>query len=806
MSREQSTLVFEFRLARILRCLTMTAVVGIPLLSSDSGLSLADDAPAAPHDTLAKGAEIYANLCAKCHGPAGEGTSDYPTGLTGDKSIPELARLIDETMPEGEPELCSAEEAKAVAEYIHETFYSPLAQERNRPATVEFSRLTVRQFENSVTDLYASFRGGPNQSKEQGLKSSYYNLRWFDKSKLVFERVEPTVNFDFGSKKPEGFPEEPDKEKRASDDIHDDQEFSIAWSGSLLAPETGDYDLIVESENGVRLYLNDHHTPLCDAWVSSGTEKIHSNTIHLLGGRRYPLRLEFFRYKQPTASIRLKWKRPGRPEEVIPARFLFAEMTPPLFVFTTAFPPDDRSVGYERGNSVSKGWQDAVVQASLETADDIASRLNSLAGIGENDTEAGAKVKAFCQKFVERAFRRPLTPEDVAKYIDTPLANVPSDIGVKRVVLLTLMSPKFLYREHGLHQFDSYAMASWLSYTLWDSIPDQPLLEAAARNELQTREQVSAQVDRMLDDPRSLFKLSQFFRQWLRLDHMPEIVKNQDAYAGFDAALVADLRSSLELFLDELLRSPEADFRQLFLEDSMYMNGSLARFYGAELPAETDFQKVTFQPDLRAGVLTHPLLLSGFAYDQESSPIHRGVFIARSLLGRRLKPPPEAVAPLAPDLHAGLTTRARVLLQTSPNSCQTCHSMINDLGFSLEHFDAAGRYRLNDKDQPVDAQGGYLNKDGTEVSFVGSRELSEFLVASPEVHEAFTEQLFQYTIRQPIRAFGEDELPRLTAHFAQENFNIRRLLKEIAIDSAMKMREIEERAPSTAAAPAGPSN
>jgi len=770
------------------------AVLTLFLFIAD--LHCLNDASAAekPKSAGLDGATLYQKHCIQCHGKAGAGTKDYPISLTGDKTVPELTRVIDETMPEGEPELVSAEEAAALAAYIHEAFYSPLAQARIKPARVEFSRLTVRQFDNSISDLILSFRGKMSASTEQGLKAEYYNLRSFKKEKRVLERVDPVVNFSFGAEKPKGFPTEPDMEKRRKDDIHDNLEYSIRWTGQVLAPDTGDYEFIVESENGMRLYVNDSAHPLCDAWVSSGNEKSHRNRIHLLGGRRYPLRLEFFRYKQATASIRLKWKRPGHVEELIPTRFLFTGWTPEMFVLNTPFPPDDRSLGYERGSSISKRWQDAVVQASLEVADNAIDHLNSLTGIGEKDSPENRtkKLHTFCERFVERAFRRPLSPEQKKRYVDHPLANVTPEIGVKRVILLALMSPEFLYREHGRKNFDAYATASWLSFTLWDSLPDQPLLEAAAKNQLKTREQLSRQVDRMLNDPRSTYKLSQFFQQWLRLDRMPEIVKDQNMYAGFDAGLVSDLRESLDLFLDELLHSPDMDFRRLFKEEPLYLNGRLAAFYGGKLAAESPFEKVTLPKESRSGVLTHPLLLAGFAYDQESSPIHRGVFIARSLLGRRLKPPPEAVAPLAPDLHAGLTTRARVLLQTSPDACRTCHYMINDLGFSLEHFDAAGRYRERDKNQPIDAHGEYLNRAGTEVSFSDSEELADFLVNAPEVHEAFTEQLFQYTIRQPMLAFGPDELSQLTNWFTSHKFSIRELLKEITINTALKMPGLEQ--------------
>ncbi len=737
------------------------------------------------------GAELYAAMCARCHGNAGQGTEDYSTPLTGDKSQRELAVLIAKTMPEDTDEKCSPEDSAKIAEYMYGEFYSILAQERNRPATIEFSRLTVRQYEQSVGDLVASFRWQSNNFPDRGLKAKYYNLRSFNDKKLVHERVDPGVNFQFGEHKPEGYPTEPDMEKRRPDDIHDDKEFSIRWDGSVFAPETGDYEFILESENGVRLYLNGAPKPVIEAWVHSGDEKEFRFSTRLIGGRYYPIGVHFFRYKEPTSSVVLKWKRPFHTEEVIPERYLSPNPSPGLYVVKTPFPPDDRSIGYERGNSVSKGWQDAVVMSALESSGDIVDFVYGMMGI-KQDTAAEEKKKKldeFCARFVEGAFRRKLTPEEVQTYVVQPRADVPEETGLKRVIMLTLMSPQFLYRETGIGPFNSYSTASWLSYTMWDSIPDKKLLEAAAGDKLQTEQQIRAEVNRMASDLRTKAKLTEFFRQWLKLDHFPEISKNQSTLPGFDGQLVSDLRTSLDITLEEFLASPESDFRKLLVDETLYLNGTLAQFYGGELPPDAPFQKTVLKDQNRAGVLTHPLLLSGFAYDAESSPIHRGVFVARSLLGRRLKPPPEAVSPLAPDLHAGLTTRERVILQTSPNACMTCHVMINDLGFPLEEFDAGGRYRKEDRNQSIDVTGGYFDREGTQVKFAGARGMAEFLANSPEVHEAFVEQLFHYLVKQPVRAFGPDRLQELTRSFAQNQFNVHKLAKEIVVTSALGVQK-----------------
>ena len=241
-----------------------------------------------------------------------------------------------------------------------------------------------------------------------------------------------------------------------------------------------------------------------------------------------------------------------------------------------------------------------------------------------------------------------------------------------------------------------------------------------------------------------------------------------------------------------MLSSENADFRQLLLTKDVYLNGRLAKFYGADLPPEAPFQKVALNPDHRAGVVTHPLLMTTFAYTGASSPIHRGVFLVRGILGVNLRPPQQAFTPLAEDLHPGLTTRERVALQTKPQNCQTCHGMINGLGFTLESYDAVGRYRQKDNQKPVDTSGSYTARSGDTIAIAGPRQLGEFLAASEEVHEAFTEALFHHLAQQPVRAYGAAQLNELREGFTKSGFNIRKLVLEIAVESALQPREVAQ--------------
>jgi hypothetical protein len=262
------------------------------------------------------------------------------------------------------------------------------------------------------------------------------------------------------------------------------------------------------------------------------------------------------------------------------------------------------------------------------------------------------------------------------------------------------------------------------------------------------------------------------------------MAKNPEQFKEFDEAVAADLRTSLEIFLDRAIWSEQSDFRQLLLAESLPLNGRLAPLYGAELAPAAPFEDVKLTEGQRAGLLSHPYLLAAFAYTEASSPIHRGVFVSRSLLGRTLKPPPEAVAPLPSEAHAELTTRERVALQTNSDSCMRCHEMINPLGFTLEHYDAIGRYRAQEQGKQIDASGRYLTREGQTVQFAGVRDLAEFLAHSEETHTAFVQQLFHYLIKQPVQAYGPDRLTELTKSFRENEFNIRQLVATIVASSA----------------------
>jgi cytochrome c553 len=726
------------------------------------------------------GQQIYKTLCANCHGKEGEGVKDeYAHPLLGDRSLDNLTKYIDKRMPEDDPKKCAGEDAAAVAKYIFDAFYSPAAQARRNPQRIELAHLTTGQYRNAVADLLATFGEQIKPDPQRGLRAEFYNGKNPRGNGRIFERTDATVAYDFGEEGPG------DKVSK--------EEYAARWSGSILISESGEYEFIIETGNGARLYINDNDKPLIDVWVRSGSDRQHRERIALLAGRSYPLRMEMFKEKkEKTGGMTLKWKPPHGTDQVVPQSALSPGRAATAMVVATPFPPDDRSMGFERGTLISKAWDEATTAAAIEVAEHVVAKLQTYAGTTFDKSKAREALTQFAARFAERAFRRPLTEEQRKFFIDRQF-NSDGDLetSLKKAIILVLKSPRFLYQD-AAEQNDAYAIASRISFALWDSLPDKALLDAARDGKLKSREDVRRETARMLPDARTKAKMRGFYHAWLNIDHLHELSKSAKLFPGFTPAIAADLRVSLDLFLDDVTwgstsgsTSGGCDFRRLFLANEAYFNGNLAKFYGIDLPADAPFQKVALDKQRHAGVLTHPLLMAGFAYDSESSPIHRGVFVARGLLGRRLRPPQQAQTILSPDLHPDLTTRQRIALQTSSNNCMSCHTMINPLGFTFENFDAVGRFRNEERKKPIDSSGSYQTAEGDTVTFKNVPELAAFLANSKEAHAAFVERLFQHAIRQPMLAYGLDTPQKLREGFVKSGFNIQELLIEIVASSAI---------------------
>jgi len=756
-----------------------------------SPFQIALDAIAQDNDAwFAKGKELYLDQCATCHGENGEGVEGaYDDPLEGDLSLRRLKDYVVKTMPEDDPEMCVGEDAELVTRYMSQAFYSPEAQLRNNPPDIAFSRLTVDQFQNSVADLMRPSMNTGWPSDKQGLNAKYFPTRSAGKD-LAFERIDAAIDFDFGA-------ETPDEER-----LKDKEQFAIQWTSTLIAPETGTYEFILVTPNGAQLFFNGEHfndwgsqKALIDNRVTNG-ETEHRATVQLRAGRFYPFQVVFFKYKEESASIRLEWVRPNRPRELLTIPHVNTAWSPSTLMLKTDFPPDDSRVGYKRGTSVSQQWDRATTKAAVEALEFVDTNYEAITGYDrktrkkekELDDEARSAAEkeralAFCEKYVRHAFRRNLTDAEKKFYLDRTFEKESNPrMALRRVVLMTLKSPQFLYLCQPKNKENAaFAAAEQMAIGFWDSVPDEELHQLASEGKLVDKETMYASAWRMLDDERTRAKVSQFFHHWLELDRATDATKDPNAFPGFDEHILASLAESLDMAIDEIIWSKESDFRQLLMSDKMFVDKRIAEFYGIDKPEKETFELKLFESERRAGVLTHPYLMTGLSYHKNTSPIHRGVFVAKSLLGRTLKPPPIDVEPLGEEFDPSLTTRERVVHQTKEIACQGCHSVINPLGFSFENYDAVGRFRETEKDQKIDASSDYETPTGEVIKFGGAKDLAKFLVENESAHRNFIDQLFRHFSKQPLSAYGPDKMDHLLKSFQDNNYNVQHLLVEMAV-------------------------
>ena len=730
------------------------------------------------------GEAVYRQDCMSCHGPVGEGVagkSDEP--LVGEKSVAALAKYVAREMPEDDPGTLSMADATAAAEYIHQAFYSAEARARNHPPRIELAHLTVRQYRESIADLLGSLRGAAGTTESGGLAAVYRERPERDPKKpdrnrpeVTFKKqVDPVIDFDFGANAPE-------KGTYAA-------QFSINWTGSVLAPDTGEYEFRVTSPNGVRFYVNppeggNEKNALIDLWVSSGMSRSAHASVFLLGGRSYPIKVEFFKFKDKTAGLKLEWRPPGGDWTVVPRSHLSPSWSSHVNVVSVPLPPDDGSIGYERGSSVSREWTEAVAKGALQVSAMIGPGVFGLAGTKADAPDRAEKLKAFSLRFAQLAYRRPLTDEQKADLVAIYAGAVAPEVAAKRAFIFTLSNPAFLYP--GIGPQDDYAVASRLALALWDSVPDAPLLKSAAAGQLKTEAQVRQHAQRMMKDPRAKAKLRDFLHDWLHVEEGAEIAKDQKEYPGFDQGLVMDLRTSLDLFTENIVWSEQSDYRQLLLGDTILMNQRLAKFYGQQVAPGDGFQPVKMDADQRAGVLTHPYLLATFSYTKSTSPIHRGVFLTRNILGRMLKPPPMAIAFMDDKFDPSFTMREKVTELTSKPACMSCHVTINPLGFSFERFDAVGRVRATDNQKPVDPVSEYVAADGSVLRLTGARDVGVHAAESQAGQAGFVRNLFHSLVKQPPAAYSPELVSQLTDKFRADGFHVRNLAVEVAVVAALR--------------------
>ncbi len=402
------------------------------------------------------------------------------------------------------------------------------------------------------------------------------------------------------------------------------------------------------------------------------------------------------------------------------------------------------------------------------------------------------------RQFLTRAYRRPVGAEEIDHALQlVEQAHTAGDSyqrAMQLVVQLALVSPSFLFRgevpvdQESAHTFpiDEYQLASRLSYFLWSSMPDEPLMQEAASGTL--RQNLDVQLDRMLASPRSDELIRNFGEQWLETRRLEMIEPNAELFPEFDKPLADALREETFRMLRDVFRN-NLPLATLLRADYSFLNSRLANHYRIEGVEGNHFRKVQLPANRQVGLLAHGSVLAVTSHPDRTSPVLRGKWILQHLLNDA-PPPPPIVADLAedPQSDAGKSLRERLEIHRASASCNVCHRVMDPLGFSLENFDPLGRWRDSDGQVPIDASGQL--PDGRE--FYGPTGLRDILLADlPSLRKCLVEQLLTYALGRGLEYYDQCAVRQIASTTQEQGDTITSIVKAIVHSVPFQQTQID---------------
>jgi hypothetical protein len=437
---------------------------------------------------------------------------------------------------------------------------------------------------------------------------------------------------------------------------------------------------------------------------------------------------------------------------------------------------DDESTAMFMSIGASRvGTSDRGVEQYHDAAFDIATQVLQHAANYESlakcspQTSSDPCIGTFVKTFGQKLWRRPLSSDELSRY--TAIAGAAGSdaaslqLGMKYVLATMLQSPNFLYLvqtgepdvAQGGQRFTSYEMASRLSYFLWDSTPDQSLLDAAGRNDLVTADGISTQARRMAADPRAREMAGRFLSENWNISKLTPQSKSLDTFPKWTPALFDQYMKEFSTAVADKVFTENGDFRDFFVG-----KGATAA---------------------SAGLLTSGAVLAANSPADRSSPTRRGVLVRERMLCLPVPPPPPNVntALVAnPQDKTGKTIRQLLEEHRTNPVCAACHSSFDPLGLTLEHFDGIGQYRDTENGQPIDSTGGYEGK-----TLTSARELGDALKGDPLTSRCMAQQLYGFaTGHEPTD--GEEGVIEALGDKLSVDFKIQNLIVELVASAGFR--------------------
>ncbi|GAA5481156.1 DUF1592 domain-containing protein [Haloferula sargassicola] len=407
---------------------------------------------------------------------------------------------------------------------------------------------------------------------------------------------------------------------------------------------------------------------------------------------------------------------------------------------------------------------------------------------GEEGDEAW--ITRVYRGFARRAFRRPLETGEAERYWELYRLGRDQGQDVEQAAILgleaMLVSPSFLFREEpqpepdqagSIHAIDEHALATRLSYFFWSTMPDEHLSQLADEGKL--RGQLEAEVDRLIDSPRSRELIRNFGGQWLQLRDLNLARPSNRFYRGFDLALRGDMRRETELLLEHLIRD-NRPVTELLDADYTFVNERLARHYGIGGVEGRKFRRVSLEGTHRRGLLGQGSFHLLTSLPIRTSPVMRGKYVLENLLDTAPPPPP----PNVPQLESPqggknhhLSLREQMVKHRQDPACSACHALMDPIGFGLENFDADGSWRDQENGKPLDVSGELA--DGR--TFNGADELRQILVSEhrEDLMRSVASKLLTYALGRGTDWYDKPALDHILQQTEQAGGGLRSMLHAV---------------------------
>jgi hypothetical protein len=469
----------------------------------------------------------------------------------------------------------------------------------------------------------------------------------------------------------------------------------------------------------------------------------------------------------------------------------------------TALPPDE-NIADKFTSNVVRPVQGADLDRYADVAGQLARKaianLPMLVPCAPAQGDAGC-AKNFITSFGRRAFRRPLEPIEVERLEKVYTAGGGFENGVRLVIEAVLQSPKFLYliepapadASGKIVALDRWSMAARLSYFLWNSTPDDKLLEAAEKNQLASPDQVVTEAKRLMTDARFRDTIHSFHDAWMDLGALQGADKDPVAFPVWNAALKTAMGEETRRFIEFVMKEGDGKLETLLSGKFSFLSGPLYAIYGVQAPAgaaANSWAKVELPAGQRAGLLTQPGLMAALAREDRTSFVRRGKMVREGLFCQEVPPPPPGVNDSEAEIPATASAKERAEQHRRSPECASCHKLFDPIGFAFETFDAVGRFRTMDGTRPVESS---LDLEGTSIDgkFANAVELAAKLGGAADVQACVAKQWLRYALGREETDADKGSLDGALKGFQQNGGDVRELLFNVVRSDAFRHQRVQ---------------